>query len=196
MDQSVLDNNGAKILSLEDLARSPGVSIIALVDSLIRQAHALRSSDIHIDPRPGELAVRLRIDGMLQDKFSFEKRIHPEIISRIKIMSSLRTDEHQVAQDGRFRALLEGGTPVDVRVSITPTYYGENAVLRLLADNEADFTLESLGFTEENQKKLMRAIHLLLLRDMKFHVMEMAVIWSALQTQTKPAPLTSARISV
>ncbi|MES2007011.1 MAG: GspE/PulE family protein [Patescibacteria group bacterium] len=143
---------------LEELAHMGSISVIELVDKLIEEAHILRASDIHIDPVVQGLVVRLRIDGMLQDKFSFEKRIHPEIISRIKIMSSLRTDEHQAAQDGRFRAVLKDKTPVDVRVSITPTYYGENAVLRLLADNEADFTLETLGFTKENQQKLMRAI--------------------------------------
>ncbi len=144
--------------SLEELSRSPSLSIIVLVDSLIREATELRASDIHIDPMADGLVVRLRIDGMLQDKFRFDKKIYSEIITRIKILSALRTDEHQAAQDGRFRALLEDGTPIDVRVSITPTYHGENAVLRLLADQSADYTLDSLGFSKENQEKLIAAI--------------------------------------
>ena len=118
----------------------------------------LRASDIHIDPTQAGLVVRLRIDGMLQDKFSFNKKIHPEIISRIKIMSGLRTDEHQAAQDGRFRTVLQHDVPIDVRVSITPTYYGENAVLRLLADIAEEFTLDTLGCSPENKKKILDAI--------------------------------------
>ncbi|TSC69384.1 MAG: Uncharacterized protein G01um101456_222 [Parcubacteria group bacterium Gr01-1014_56] len=142
----------------EILARGE-VSIIDLVDTLVNQAHALRASDIHIDPTEEGVVVRLRIDGILHDKFFFTKRLHPDIISRIKIMSALRIDEHQAAQDGRFRMMLDDATPVDVRISITPTYYGENAVLRLLADKAEEFTLASLGFSEEDQKKLLHAIH-------------------------------------
>ncbi|HEV8677449.1 MAG TPA: GspE/PulE family protein, partial [Candidatus Paceibacterota bacterium] len=79
------------------------------------------------------------------------------IITRIKILSNLRTDEHQAAQDGRFRVQV-GDAPIDVRVSITPTYYGENAVLRLLAQQAEEFTLESLGFSEENKAKIRDAV--------------------------------------
>ncbi len=95
---------------------------------------------------------------MLQDTWVLPKAIHSEVISRIKVLSSLRTDEHQVAQDGRFRLTSTAGSEVDVRVSITPTYYGENAVLRLLVDTIADFTLASLGFSEADQKVIERAL--------------------------------------
>src|SRR3569623_1466919 len=136
--KSVMQGAGTQVHGkpnqLEEFARSSTLSIITLVEGLIEEAQALRASDIHVDPTASGLMVRLRIDGMLQDKFSFEKKLHSEIITRIKILSNLRTDEHQAAQDGRFRVLLKSGIPVDVRVSITPTYYGENAVLRLLAD--------------------------------------------------------------
>ncbi len=145
--------------TIKEILAEGEVSIINLVDTLIYQAQLLRASDIHIDPTNHGLVVRLRIDGMLHDKFLFDKKIHPEVISRIKIMGSMRTDEHQTAQDGRFRMALPSGTPVDVRVSITPTYYGENAVLRLLADQAVEFTLESLGFSEADQKKLLHAVH-------------------------------------
>jgi type II secretory ATPase GspE/PulE/Tfp pilus assembly ATPase PilB-like protein len=144
--------------ALEEMAHSSSLSVITLVDKLITEAHEQRASDIHIDPTADGLVVRLRIDGMLQDKFFFDKRLHGEIITRIKIMSALRTDEHQAAQDGRFRIQIEGGTAIDVRVSITPTYYGENGVLRLLTDHAEEFTLETLGFSPENQKKIEQAI--------------------------------------
>ena len=100
---------------------------------------------------PEGLSVRLRVDGVLQEARRLPGSMHAEIISRLKILSGLRTDEHQAAQDGRFRTILPDGAAVDVRVSIVPVYYGENAVLRLLADQADDFTLETLDFTKENQ---------------------------------------------
>ena len=141
----------------DELARDE-ISIIDLVDALVEQAQALRASDIHIDPTGESLKVRLRIDGVLRDRFLLPLEIHSEVISRIKVLAWLRTDEHQAAQDGRFRMVLADDTPVDVRVSITPTYYGENAVLRLLADKAEDFSLVRLGFSQEDEKKIVHAI--------------------------------------
>src|SRR3989344_2285288 len=141
----------------EELAREE-ISIIELVDALVEQAEALRASDIHIDPTESGVKVRLRIDGVLRDRFLLPLAIHSEVISRIKVLAWLRSDEHQAAQDGRFRMVLADDTPIDVRVSITPTYYGENAVLRLLADKAEDFSLVRLGFSPEDEKKIVRAI--------------------------------------
>jgi type II secretory ATPase GspE/PulE/Tfp pilus assembly ATPase PilB-like protein len=141
-----------------ELAKGFDLSIISLVDYLIEHAHAARASDIHIDPTPEKVHVRFRIDGVLQDAHAIPLTIHNEIISRLKIMSGLRTDEHQAAQDGRFRAVLKNETIVDVRVSIVPLSHGENAVLRLLSDEAQVFSLEKLGFTEENRDKIIAAI--------------------------------------
>ena len=141
-----------------ELAKTSGFSIISLVHDLIIYAHDSRCSDIHMDPTENFLRVRVRVDGDLRQVFSLPKKIHSEVISRIKILSGLRTDEHQAAQDGRFRLNLEGQNPLDVRVSIAPTYYGENAVLRLLAERSENFTLESLGFSKKNQEKILQAI--------------------------------------
>ena len=140
-----------------ELKKSQGPAIIDLVDFLIESAFESRASDIHIDPVADCLRIRFRIDGVLTDQTTIPKKIQAEVISRIKILASLRTDEHQTAQDGRFRLTLDSMT-VDVRVSIAPTYYGENAILRLLADKEEEFTLSSLGFSESNQQKIMSAI--------------------------------------
>lgn len=142
----------------EELGKGANLSIIRLVDCLIAHAHAVRASDIHIDPLPNYVQVRHRIDGMLQDAHMLPSSTHHEIISRLKIMCGLRTDEHQSAQDGRFRVLLENQVSVDVRVSIIPTYHGENAVLRLLSDEAEIFSLEKLGFTKENIAKITSAI--------------------------------------
>lgn len=135
-----------------------GVSIVDAIDALIAFAYDERASDIHIDPVESEVKVRFRVDGVLSEVLRFNKNIHQEIISRIKVLSNLRTDEHQASQDGRFRARVGESTDVDVRVSIAPTYYGENAVLRLLVDRADDFSLDKLGFSPEDQKKITRAM--------------------------------------
>lgn len=144
----------------EVLARPGPVSIIEFVHTCIEEAYVLRASDVHIEPTERDVVIRLRIDGVLQDKCVFPKTILSEVISRIKVLSNLRTDEHQSAQDGRFRLIMQTGDtlPIDVRVSITPTYYGENAVLRLLADHASNFTLGMLGFTTSDQEKIESAI--------------------------------------
>jgi len=132
-------------------------AIIDVVDSLLLYAYNARASDIHIDPTTGSTRVRLRIDGMLHNTFSVPKEVHDEIISRIKVCARLRADEHQAPQDGRFRSTPSGGTPIDVRVSIAPTYHGENAVLRLLVDQKERLQLEDLGFSKENRDKIIKA---------------------------------------
>ncbi len=146
-----------KILEKELSARA-NISIINIIDHLVKHASKFNASDIHIDPQDKVTRVRFRIDGVLEDAHPLPKDIHGEIISRIKVLSGLRTDEHQAAQDGRFRSIVPEKGSVDVRVSIAPTYHGENAVLRLLSDNAENFTLETLGFTGTDQKKILNAI--------------------------------------
>ena len=140
------------------LQQGADISIINLVDSLIEHAFEVHVSDIHIEPTENSVRVRLRIDGVLQDAHLFPKDIHSEIVSRIKILAGLRTDEHQAAQDGRFRSIIEGSGPVDIRVSIVPTYFGETIVLRLLIDSAEQFTLDMLGFSASDRQKILKAI--------------------------------------
>ena len=130
------------------------VSIIALVDLFVEYAYISRASDIHIEPTRDGIRVRYRIDGLLYDAFSEVKataKLHPEILSRIKVLSGLRTDEHLLPQDGRFRVKIVDFGDVDVRVSIMPTYYGENAILRVLAGTQ-NFELKDLGFAAGSQE--------------------------------------------
>lgn len=136
------------------------VSIIKVVDSLIQHAYEMRASDIHIDPEEQRMKVRLRVDGVLHAAFVFPKEIESEIITRIKVMAGLRTDEHQIAQDGRMRFYDQSAKEksFDVRVSIAPTYYGENAVLRLLSDLGQSFTLDTIGFSERDRAIVARTL--------------------------------------
>jgi len=147
----------------KELARPAGeISIIKLVDSLVDYAYDSRASDIHFDPTEDKLNVRLRIDGVMHGAFTFPKEIQEEIISRIKVLSGLRTDEHQAAQDGRFKFTAskdsKNKVKFDIRVSVIPTYYEENAVLRLLAEQGQSFTLEAIGFSDHDLKIVKKAV--------------------------------------
>ncbi len=136
------------------------VSIIRLVDLLVEYAYVARASDLHLEPAEAQLRVRYRIDGLLYDVFgegTVSHELHPEIISRIKVLSGLRTDEHLLPQDGRFKIKFEDGSDVDVRVSIVPTYYGENAILRVLAQMQ-NYGLEDMGFSSADLEKIKKAI--------------------------------------
>ena len=138
------------------------ISIIRIVDNMVENAYEMRASDIHVDPAEKDITVRYRIDGVLRDIFTLPKNLQSEIITRIKVLSGMRTDEHAAAQDGRFRVgikMRETIINIDVRVSIAPTYYGENCVMRLLVGEGGQILdLEHLGFSEKDQAKIKRAI--------------------------------------
>ena len=145
-------------LEVAQVLANPIVSIISLVDAIIETAYTRGASDIHIDPSRSELRMRLRVDGVLHETDPLPKNIHSEIISRVKVLAGMRTDEHQMTQDGRFRHQFPNGETLDVRVSIAPTYHGENVVLRLLSDKAANYTLEMLGYSAEDRTKILAAI--------------------------------------
>lgn len=155
MSEQQLDKKAA--VEQELAAKSDKISIIRLVDALIIHAFESQASDIHIDPQEDKVRIRLRIDGVLHDVFILPKEIQPEIISRIKVLSGLRTDEHQAAQDGRFKIPVEDIGYIDIRVSIAPTYYGENAVLRILSER-TQLNLDQLGFSERDLKVVKSAV--------------------------------------
>ena len=132
-------------------------SVIKIVNLLLANSYQNHASDIHVEPKEDETAIRYRIDGVMTDIVTIPKNIHDLIITRVKIMSKLRTDEHQAPQDGKLRFDYEGET-VDVRVSIVPTTKGENIVMRLLAGKDRQLTLEDLGFSDSDYQKVMRNI--------------------------------------
>ncbi|MEK7606240.1 MAG: GspE/PulE family protein [Patescibacteria group bacterium] len=147
---------GIKEAIAEEVAKGDEASIIRVVDDLVEYAHSIRASDIHVNPTEDALLIRVRVDGVLQQSIHIPKNLHEAIVSRIKVLSRLRTDEHRAAQDGRFRVIVKG-TAIDIRVSIVPTYHGENAVLRLLVDKAKDFSLDALGFSESDKQKIEEA---------------------------------------
>jgi type II secretory ATPase GspE/PulE/Tfp pilus assembly ATPase PilB-like protein len=136
------------------------ISIVKLVDLLVQYAYTLRASDVHIQPEEKLVRVRFRIDGVLRDifdKIGIHRDIHHEVVSRIKVLAGLRTDEHLAPQDGRFKVNMKDVGDVNVRVSIIPTYHGENAILRILAETQ-EYTLDKLSFAPDDLAKVRRAI--------------------------------------
>jgi type II secretory ATPase GspE/PulE/Tfp pilus assembly ATPase PilB-like protein len=137
--------------------------VIKLVDTTIFNALERRASDIHIETRDNELAIKYRIDGVLQYAMSpIAKDWHSAVISRIKVMSELDIAERRVPQDGRFRVRYKNRL-IDFRVSIMPTIHGEDAVLRVLdkesmSEKFARLTLDVVGFSEQDLTKFRRYI--------------------------------------
>jgi type II secretory ATPase GspE/PulE/Tfp pilus assembly ATPase PilB-like protein len=140
------------------ITMSDQFSAVQFVDELVKEAHTLGASDIHIDPRKDGVQVRTRVDGALRDIRHLPLSMHHEVIARIKVLSGLRTDEHFAPQDGRFDVVLDGGASIDVRVSIMPTYHGENCIMRLLSDRAEAFTLARLGLSHTNREIVSRAL--------------------------------------
>ncbi|MFL6570772.1 MAG: GspE/PulE family protein, partial [Burkholderiales bacterium] len=143
---------GAEDLSLVSISEDAN-PIVKLVNSTLYDAMKAGASDIHIESRAKELAIKYRIDGVLSQVALLSGREHAEqIISRIKVMSELDIAETRVPQDGRFKVSMRGGE-IDVRVSILPSIFGEDAVLRILdkqalADRILGLTLDQLGFDQ------------------------------------------------
>src|SRR5579884_1867869 len=137
--------------------------VIKLVDTTIFNALERRASDIHIETRDQELAIKYRIDGVLQYAMSpIAKEWYSAVISRIKVMSELDIAERRVPQDGRFRVRYKGRL-IDFRVSIMPTIYGEDAVLRVLdkesmSEKFSKLTLDVVGFSDQDLTKFRRFI--------------------------------------
>jgi len=130
--------------------------IIEIVDETLRYAYHNKASDVHIEPFREKSLVRFRIDGVLHDILTLPLELHPPIVTRIKVLSSLKTDEHHAAQDGKLQ-FLSYDENVDVRVSIVPIKNGEKIVMRLLSERSRQFSLTNLGFSNEDLEKVKQA---------------------------------------
>lgn len=131
--------------------------IIRVVNMVILQAIRSGASDIHIEPQEDQVRIRFRIDGILQDVTSTSIRVHPAIVSRIKILSRMNIAERRLPQDGRFQVTVDNRT-VDFRVSSLPTIFGEKIVMRILDKSTLLLDLDRLGFEEEDLEKFYRLI--------------------------------------
>jgi type IV pilus assembly protein PilB len=161
----VSEENADETLSIDKLAAADSdiAPVIKLVDTTIFSALERRASDIHVETRDGEVAIKYRIDGVLHYAMPpIAKDWHTAIISRIKVMSELDIAERRVPQDGRFRVRYKGRL-IDFRVSIMPTIHGEDAVLRVLdkesmSEKFSKLSLDVVGFSESDHVKFARYI--------------------------------------
>jgi type IV pilus assembly protein PilB len=156
--------NGEEVLNLDRLATDAEMSpIIKLVDTIIFNALESRASDIHIETGDTAVSVKFRIDGALYEKVDpIDVAYHSRLISRIKVMSELDIAECRVPQDGRFRVRYKARN-VDFRISIMPTGYGEDAVIRILDKEQINeefrnLRLDIIGFSESNLQKFRQYI--------------------------------------
>lgn len=142
----------------EDLEKiAQGLPIIRIVDTLIKHAILQNASDIHIEPDEKEVRVRYRIDGILHEAMTLPKQVTDGIIARIKVLSSLKLDEHRVPQDGRFK-IEKDGKKISFRVSILPIFDGEKIVMRLLDESSKGLTLEGMGLVGKGLEIIHREI--------------------------------------
>src|SRR6202023_3098513 len=158
------DEEGEETISGDRLTRDTAVSpVVRLVETIIFTALERRASDIHIEARDGEVAVKYRIDGVLQHAMQpIAKEWHSTVISRIKVLSDLDIAERRVPQDGRFRVKYKGRY-IDLRVSIMPASHGEDAVLRVLdketlSEKFQSLNLDVVGFSDLEVKRFRRYI--------------------------------------
>jgi type IV pilus assembly protein PilB len=152
-------DQGDEVLDLDRLANDSDMSpIIKLVDTVLYNAMESRASDIHIETRERDVQVKFRIDGALYAKVDpIDIAYHQTLISRIKVMSELDIAERRIPQDGRFRVRYKGRT-VDFRVSIMPTVFGEDAVIRILDKEQINESFKNLdldvvGFDDEDVRR-------------------------------------------
>jgi type IV pilus assembly protein PilB len=146
--QDEIERSASSLKELEDVNSIEVVEdgpIVALVNQTVQRAVLDRASDIHIEPVNGAVRIRFRIDGVLHEIGRVPLQMHPQIMTRIKILSGLDISERRRPQDGRFQMRLEQRM-VDLRVATLPTYLGEKAVIRILDGSGTRLDLDQLGF--------------------------------------------------
>jgi type IV pilus assembly protein PilB len=131
--------------------------IAKIVSTILEYAVTSRASDVHIEPQEDRVRVRYRIDGILYDRLSLPKSVQEAVISRIKILSEMKIDEHRTPQDGRFNFKIED-KEVDLRISVLPTAFGEKIVMRLLRKSGGVPSLQELGLSGTSLKNLETAM--------------------------------------
>ncbi|MFZ1250359.1 MAG: GspE/PulE family protein [Candidatus Microsaccharimonas sp.] len=158
--------NEAAEVSQEEQKASEANQVKTIVqDSPISQAlskileYAVKShaSDIHVEPLENTLKIRCRIDGVLREVMQLPKSIEPALVSRVKILSNLKIDEHRVPQDGQFTVNV-GSKDVDLRIAISPVVWGEQIVIRLLDKTGNSFDLEEMGYAGRSLRVIRKGV--------------------------------------
>ena len=140
-EQELAEKNASNVKTITQ--DSP---ISKALNTILEYAVKSKASDIHIEPLESALIIRCRIDGVLRQVMELPKSIEPALISRIKILSNLKIDEHRIPQDGQFTVAV-GDKEVDLRIAIAPVVWGEQVVIRLLDKTGTTLDIEQMGMT-------------------------------------------------
>lgn len=127
------------------------------LNAILEYAVKNRASDVHMEPIKTELKIRVRVDGVLREIMRLPKSTEPALVSRIKILSNLKIDEHRIPQDGQF-AVMVGDKEVDLRISISPIVWGEQVVIRILDKSGTSLKLEDMGYVGHALKTIRKGI--------------------------------------
>src|SRR3989344_2692558 len=127
------------------------------LSAILEYAARTRASDIHIEPLEHELKIRCRVDGVLREIMKLPKSTEPPLISRIKILSNLKIDEHRIPQDGQFTVSVEGNA-IDLSIAISPVVWGEQVVIRLLDKSGTSLKLEDMGYTGRALRTIKKGV--------------------------------------
>ena len=158
--------NVAAKASQEDAATTENSDIKTIVQdspisralsTIMEYAVKARASDVHIEPLEKSLKIRCRIDGVLREIMQLPKSIEPALVSRIKILSELKIDEHRIPQDGQF-AVHVGDKEVDLRIAVSPVVWGEQVVIRLLDKSGSSFDLEEMGYAGRSLRTIRKGV--------------------------------------
>ena len=153
-DKAVADLAAGKSEALVIEQDSP---ISRVLNSVLEYATRANASDIHIEPIETELKIRCRIDGVLREIMTMPKSIEPALISRIKILSNLKIDEHRIPQDGQF-TVKAANKEIDLRIAISPVVWGEQVVIRLLDKTGNSFNIEEMGYAGRSLRAIRKGI--------------------------------------
>lgn len=155
--QDYSDENEDSLLGAEESPSDEEAPISQLIDILFEHAYREKASDIHIEPQEDNQAIiRYRIDGVLHDIATFPRNIHERMVSRLKVLAKLRTDEHYATQDGKVRANINTQL-VDIRLSILPIVDGEKVVMRILSTHGRPLSLVDLGMRPPDLQRVKSA---------------------------------------
>ena len=155
--QESLDENGKPHTTTNAQIIVQDSPISKILSQLLEYAQRVRASDIHIEPSETKLTIRCRIDGVLRVVMTLPKSVEAALVSRIKILSNLKIDEHRKPQDGQFTVMV-GDKEVDLRIAISPVVWGEQVVIRLLDKSGSTFKLEDMGYTGRALRAIRRGI--------------------------------------
>ncbi|MEM9419252.1 MAG: ATPase, T2SS/T4P/T4SS family [Planctomycetota bacterium] len=159
-DESMADfQDGGESIDLEDeMAMANDNRVVRLLNLVLLQAIKDKASDIHFEPFEDEFKMRYRIDGVLYEMIPPPKHLAGPIVSRVKVMSNLDIAERRLPQDGRIE-LVVGGKPVDLRVAVLPTMFGESVVMRVLDRGNVNLDLEKIGMRPDDLETFRQLIH-------------------------------------